>query len=92
MPSHSPRASKRCHSHDKVVATVGSRCQVWNGTAEKTSGGLRIGDLIRTKDGRIRSKAASRAAKKNNTLKKLGYVTKKGEFGVWKDGVKLNRN
>ena len=30
--------------------------------------------------------------KKNNTLKKLGYVTKKGEFGVWKDGVKLSGN
>ena len=91
MPGSS-RSSKRCHSHEKVVASVGSRCQVWNGTAEKTSGGLRIGDLIRTKDGRIRSKAASRAAKKNNTLKKLGYVTKKGHFGVWKDGVQLSGN
>lgn len=90
--SGSPRPSKRCHSHEKVVASVGSRCQVWNGTAEKTSGGLRIGDLIRDKNGRLRSRAASRAAKKNNTLKKLGYVTKKGEFGVWKDGVKLSGN
>ncbi len=91
MPGSS-RSSKRCRSQEKVVLSVGSRCQVWNGTAEKTSGGLRIGDLIRTKDGRIRSKAASRAAKKNNTLKKLGFVTKKGEFGVWKDGVKLSGN
>ena len=69
----SPHSSKRCHSHAKVVLSVGSRCQVWNGTAEKTSGGLRIGDLIRDKNGRIRSKAASRAAKKNNTLKKENF-------------------
>jgi len=82
----------RCHSHEKVILAVGSRCQVWNGTADKTSGGLHIGDLFRDNHGRIRSKAASRAAKKNNTLKKLGYMTKKGEFGVWKDGVKLSGN
>lgn len=96
MPASSSRSSsssrKRCHSHDKVIAAVGSRCQVWNGNAEKTSGGLRIGDLFRDKNGRIRSKAASKNAKKNNTLKKLGYVTKKGQFGVWKDGVKLSGN
>ena len=88
----SSRTSHRCHSHEKVVLSVGSRCQVWNGTAEKTSGGLRIGDLFRDKNGRIRSKAASKNAKKNNTLQKLGFVTKKGEFGVWKDGVKLSGN
>ena len=45
--SRTSRTSKRCHSHDKVIASVGSRCQVWNGNAEKTSGGLRIGDLFR---------------------------------------------
>jgi hypothetical protein len=88
--SDTSRTSKRCHSHDKVIASVGSRCQVWNGNAEKTSGGLRIGDLFRDKNGRIRSKAASKSAKKNKTLKKLGYVTKKGQFGVFKDGVKLS--
>ena len=90
--SSSSAVHTRCRSRDKVILAVGSRCQVWNGNADKTSGGLHIGDLFRDKNGRIRSKAASRSAKKNNTLKRLGYTTKKGEFGVYKDGVKLSGN
>lgn len=33
--------------------TVGSKREVWNGTAEKTSGGLTIGDLGKNKRGHI---------------------------------------
>jgi hypothetical protein len=33
--------------------TVGSKREVWNGTAEKTSGGLKIGDLGKNKRGHI---------------------------------------
>lgn len=43
---------------------VGTRRQVFNGTAEKTSGGLRKEDLM-MKNGRIVSRRASRAATKN---------------------------
>lgn len=42
--------------------TVGTRAQVFHGTAERTSGGLRASDLMLDDDGRIKSKAASMAA------------------------------
>lgn len=43
---------------------VGSRAEVWHGTAHHTSGGLTKSDLFQDKYGRIRSKAASAAAKR----------------------------
>ena len=68
---------------------VGSRAQVWNGNADKTSGGLTRKDLFQDKHGRIRSKRASQSAKKNNNLVKAGWVTEKGKFGAVKvDGSK----
>lgn len=63
---------------------VGSRAQVFNGTKDRTSGGLKREDLFRGKDGRIKSKRASKLAKKNNRLVKAGYVTEKGKFGAVK--------
>jgi hypothetical protein len=62
--------------------TVGSRAQVFNGTKDRTSGGLKREDLFRGKDGRIKSKRASKLAKKNNRLVKAGYVTERGKFGA----------
>lgn len=50
------------------VATVGSKAQVFHGTALKTAGGLLKGDLFKGKDGKIKSKKASAAAKKNGNL------------------------
>jgi hypothetical protein len=44
--------------------TVGSRAEVFHGTAQSTSGGLNKSDLM-MKDGRIISRAASKAAKKS---------------------------
>ena len=44
--------------------TVGSRAEVFHGNAQSTSGGLRKSDL-KMKDGRIISRAASKAAKKS---------------------------
>jgi hypothetical protein len=44
--------------------TVGSRAEVFHGTANQTSGGLTKKDLM-MKDGRIVSRAASKAAKKS---------------------------
>mgnify|MGYP005729725461 CR=1 FL=1 len=41
--------------------TVGSRAEVFHGNADKTPGGLSKKDLI-MKDGRVVSKAASKAA------------------------------
>ena len=45
--------------------------------------GLKKSDLV-MKNGRIKSKRASRSAKKNQNLKKAGWTFKKGEFGAVK--------
>ena len=63
------------------MLTVGSRAQVWNGNAKKTRGGLTKKDLFKKK-GRIKSKKASKKAKKNNNLKNAGWTFKKGVFGA----------
>jgi len=52
---------------------VGTRAQVFNGTADKTAGGLMKKDLFQDKAGRIRSKKASEAAKKRLAAKGHGF-------------------
>jgi len=66
---------------------IGTRAQVWHGTAFKTSGGLTKTALLKNHAGRIVSKAKHFSAKKDNRLVKAGYGTKKGKFGF----VKLNK-
>jgi hypothetical protein len=67
--------------------TIGSRAEVWHGSAKKTSGGLTKSDLIKNKHGRIVSKKKHSTAKKEKRLVKAGYGTKKGKFGyVMKNG------
>lgn len=68
------------------VPAVGSKVQVWNGTAKHTSGGLRKGDLMKNK-GRIVSKKKHAAGKKAiKNLIRLGYKAKKGTFKLFKRG------
>ncbi len=66
------------------VPAVGTKAQVWHGTAKHTSGGLTRKDLMKTKKGRIVSRrkhaAGQRAIKK---LRKLGYIAKKGKFSLF---------
>ncbi len=71
--------------------TIGTRAQVWHGTAKKTSGGLHKGDLMMNKAGRIVSKAKHFTAKKEMRLLKHGYGTKKGKFGYVKVGSRKHR-
>lgn len=71
--------------------TIGSRRQVWNGNAKKTSGGLLKSDLMMNKHGRIVSRAKHASAKKDNRLVKAGYGTKKGKFGFVKMGSKSKK-
>ena len=71
------------HNYDMLT---GSRAQVWHGTACKTSGGLKKGDLMQNKAGRIVSRSKHNTAKKDNRLVKAGYGTKKGKFGFVKLG------
>jgi hypothetical protein len=65
----------------------GSRAQVHNGTAYKTSGGLTKTDLVMNKWGRIVSEKKHKTAKKEKRLQKYGYYTKKGKFGAVKRSV-----
>jgi hypothetical protein len=64
--------------------TIGTRAQVWHGTAKKTSGGLTKSDLMKNKAGRIVSRSKHNSAKKEMRLVKYGYGTKKGKFGFVK--------
>lgn len=64
---------------------LGSRREVFNGTAKKTTGGLEKTDLFYNKYGRIVSKKKHFTAKKEKRLQKYGWTAKKGKFG----GIKL---
>tara|TARA_B100000131_G_C17613958_1_gene408865 strand:+ start:119 stop:487 length:369 start_codon:yes stop_codon:yes gene_type:complete len=66
------------------IAARGSRRQVWNRTAKRTNGGLKREDLFQDKYGNIKSKKASKNAKRNKNLIKAGYTTQKGKFGAVK--------
>jgi hypothetical protein len=68
-----------------AMITVGSKSQVYHGTAKHTSGGLTKKDLMKTKKGRIVSKKKHAAGLKAlKQLKKAGYVAKKGTFKLFK--------
>jgi DVNP family len=62
----------------------GSRQQVWNGTAYKTTGGLTKSNLLMNKWGRIVSAKKHATAKKEKRLQKYGYFAEKGKFGYVK--------
>ena len=66
----------------------GSRTQVWNKTAYKTSGGLTRSDLVMNKWGRIVSEKKHKTAKKEKRLQQHGYFAKKGQFGYVKRTAK----
>lgn len=62
----------------------GSRTQVMNKTAYKTTGGLTLSDLVMNKWGRIVSAKKHATAKKEKRLENAGYFAKKGKFGFVK--------
>ena len=65
--------------------TVGSKAQVFHGTAKHTSGGLTKKDLMKNKHGRIVSKRKHSLGKKAvQRLKKAGFVARKGTFKLFK--------
>ena len=61
--------------------TYGTRARVWRRTAKKTRGGLTRKDLKKNKWGRIVSKKQSLRAKKEQRLKKAGYLYAKRQ--IW---------
>ena len=66
------------------MQTTGSRRQVWNRNATKTSGGLTRSELFQDKHGNIKSRRASNKAKRNQNLRQAGWTFKKGQFGAVK--------
>jgi hypothetical protein len=86
---HTKGSDGKYHIKGKVFEElVGSRAQVWHGTAYKTSGNLKKMDIMKNKNDRIVSKSKHATAKKEQRLLKAGYGTKKGKFGFVKVGPK----
>ena len=72
------------------VKAVGTKLEVWKGQAKHTSGGLTKDKLMKNKRGKVISKKKHAAGLKAMArLKKLGYTTKKGQFGVFRHGKKV---
>jgi DVNP family len=69
----------------RKLPRVGSKAQVFHGTAAHTSGGLTKKDLMKTKKGRIVSRKKHALGKKSlKNLVKAGYKAKKGTFKIFK--------
>ena len=71
-------------SNGEFKKTIGTRAEVYHGTARRTSGGLTKSELMMNKHGRIVSKKKHNTAKKEMRLVKYGFLTKKGKFGYVK--------
>ena len=70
--------------NSEFKVTVGSKAQVFHGTAKRTAGGLVKSDLMQNKAGRIVSKKAHAAGKDAiQRLRNAGFVAKKGEFKLF---------
>lgn len=69
----------------RKIHSVGSKAQVWHGSAKHTSGGLTRKDLMKTKKGRIVSKKKHTIGlRRIKSLHKQGYKPKKGTFKLFK--------
>ena len=74
------------------IKAVGSKAEVFHGTARHTSGQLYKKDLLMTKKGRIVSKKKHALGKKSiKRLFALGYKPKKGKFSLMRKGKKASR-
>ena len=76
----------------KYPELFGSRTQVMNKSAYKTSGNLTKDDLMMNKWGRIVSAKKHKTAKKEKRLEKAGYYAKKGKFGYVKRKTRKNKS
>jgi len=82
-------ADGKYHIGDKVFPhLVGTRAQVYHGTAYKTSGGLLKKDLVQNKRGRIVSKKKLETAKHEKRLQKYGWGYEEGKFGAVRQSAK----
>ena len=78
------RKGTRKNMYGGSRSAVGSKAQVWHGTANHTSGGLKKKDLMKHK-GRIISRKKHALGKKAlKNLVKAGYKAKKGTFKLFR--------
>jgi hypothetical protein len=75
----------------KYKNLFGSRIQVWNHNAYKTSGELTRKNLMMNKWGRIVSSKKHFTAKKEKRLEKYGFFAKKGKFGYIRKSIKSKK-
>jgi ABC-type transport system substrate-binding protein len=74
------------------MRTIGSKAEVFHGTAKHTSGGLTKAHLMKTSKGRIVSRKKHAAGKKAiQRLFKAGYKPTKGTFTAMRKGVRTTR-
>lgn len=64
--------------------TVGTKAQVYHGTAKHTSGGLKKKDLMKHKGKIVSRRKHAAGLKAIKRLRKLGYTAKKGTFKLFK--------
>ena len=84
-PANSSATAGGARRTRKGPPAVGTKAQVYHGTAKHTSGGLTRKDLMKTKKGRIVSRKKHAAGKKAlKRLVKAGYKAKKGKFSLFK--------
>ena len=71
---------------------IGSKAEVYHGSASQTPGGLKKHQLVKNKHGRIVSRKQQSAGKKAiKRLFKMGYKPKKGTFKAFKKGMRTTR-
>ena len=88
MPAEGAAGFKNMMGGGKIPA-VGTKAQVYHGTAKHTSGGLTKKDLVKNKHGGIVSRRKQKAGRKAiKTLRKLGYIARKGSFKLFSKKAK----
>ena len=70
---------------------IGSKRQVANKTAYKTSGNLTLHDIVLSKKGKWVSRKKHDFEKKNKRLFKLGFCTTPGVFEVFRNTCKRRK-
>ena len=85
-----PQTGKYHIGNNVYKLLIGSRTQVFNGTAYKTEGGLLKDNLMMNRWGRIVSKKKHATASKEKRLEKNGYFAQKGKFGYVRKTARKN--
>ena len=89
MPNNMPMPNANAMPNNNAamaggMLTIGSKAQVFHGTAHHTAGGLTRKDLIKNKRGKIVSRKQAAAGKKAySRLVKAGYKPKPGQFKLF---------